>query len=155
MRYRVSRRYRPPPRLHRLLSSAVGMLAAHGLSPSNTVALEVPGRRSGRTRRTAVVLAEHEGRRFLVSLAGESQWVRNVRAAGGRVVLRRGRSIPVHLVEVPLSERAPVLLAYASRRAVSRSPSYIARNYFGVRPAPTLAELAAVADRYPIFAVDP
>lgn len=82
MPYREPGRYRPPPMLHRWLSNAVGALAARGWSPANTVALEVPGRRSGRVRRTAVVLVEHDGRQFVVSLAGESQWVRNVRAAG-------------------------------------------------------------------------
>src|SRR5262249_13628521 len=101
MRYRIAGRYRPPPKLYRLMSSAVGMPAARRWSPANTGALEVPGRRSGRMRRTAVGLVDYEGRQFLVSLAGESQWVRNVRAAGGRVILRRGLSTAVHLVEVP------------------------------------------------------
>jgi hypothetical protein len=43
MPYRAPGHYRPPPVLHRLLSSAVAALAAHGFSPANTVALEVPG----------------------------------------------------------------------------------------------------------------
>src|SRR5262249_17337580 len=91
MRYRAAGRYRPPPVLHRLLSSAVSALAAHGFSPANTVALEVLGRRSGRLRSAAVVVVDHQGERFIVSLGGESEWVRNVRAAGGKVILRRGK----------------------------------------------------------------
>ncbi|AKN18839.2 hypothetical protein MHAE_06879 [Mycobacterium haemophilum DSM 44634] len=153
--YRASSRYRPPPMLHRLLSSAVGVLAAWGYSPANTVALEVPGRRSGRVRRTAVVFVRHEGRRYLVSLGGESQWVRNVRAAAGRVSLRHGDRTSARLVEVPPADRPPVLLAYASHRALSRSPAYIARNYFGVRPAPSVADFTAIAERYPVFVVEP
>jgi F420H(2)-dependent quinone reductase len=155
MGYRLPGRYRPPPTLHRLLSSAIAVLAARGWCPTNTVALEVPGRLSGRVRRTAVVFVDYEDRRYLVSLAGESQWVRNIRAAAGRAILRRGRPTAVHLVEVPSAYRAPVLRAYASHRAFSRSPAYIARNYFGVQPNPTLAELAAIADRYPVFKVEP
>lgn len=155
MRYRVPGRYRPPPPLHRLLSGAVGILAARGLSPANTVALEVRGRRSGQLRRTAVVWVDHEGRRYLVSLAGESEWVRNVRAAGGRAVLRHGHPTRVRLVEVSASDRAPVLRAYAGHRAFSRSPAYIARNYFGVEPDPSVDEITSIAERYPVFVIEP
>lgn len=155
MRYREPGRYRPPPMLHRWLSNVVGALAARGWSPANTVALEVPGRRSGRVRRTAVVLVEHDGRQFVVSLAGESQWVRNVRAAGGRVTLRHGQRIAGHLVDVPPADRPPVLRAYASHRAFSRSPAYIARNYFGVAASPAVSEFTAIAERYPVFVIEP
>ena len=154
MPYRSPGRYRPPPQLHRLLSRVVGVLAARGWTPANTVTLEVPGRRSGQIRQTAVVSVGHEGRRYLVSLAGESEWVRNVRAAAGRAVLRHGQSRPVRLVEVPPSERAAVLHAYASHRAFSRSPAYVARNYFGVGPGAAPAELSAIAQRYPVFLIE-
>ncbi|HUB57008.1 MAG TPA: nitroreductase family deazaflavin-dependent oxidoreductase [Mycobacterium sp.] len=155
MPYRAVGRYRPPPILHRLLSSAVAALAAHSISPRNTVALEVFGRRSGRLRRTAVVVVDHDGRRFVVSLGGESEWVRNVRAAAGNAILHRGKPTPVCLVELPPAERPPVLLAYASHRAFSRSPAYIARNYFGVKPHPDLSDFIGIAERYPVFVVVP
>ena len=155
MPYRAAGRYRPPPVLHRLLSSTVAALAAHGFSPANTVALEVFGRRSGRLRRTAVVVVQHQGQPFVVSLGGESEWVRNVRAAAGKAVLRRGKRRPVRLVEVLPVERPPVLLAYASHRAFSRSPAFIARDYFGVKPHPDLSEFADIAERYPVFVVAP
>ena len=155
MPYRAAGRYRPPPVLHRLLSSAVAALAAHGFSPANTVALEVLGRRSGRLRSAAVVVVDHQGERFIVSLGGESEWVRNVRAAGGKVILRRGKRTRVRLVEVLAAERPPVLLAYASHRAFSHSPAYIARNYFGVKPHPGLSDFTDIAERYPVFVVAP
>jgi hypothetical protein len=101
-----------------------------------------------------VVSVDNEGRRYLVSLAGESQWVRNVRAAGGRATLRHGRATPVRLVELPVEERPAVLQAYASHRAFSRSPAYIARNYFGVGPNPASSELSALAERYPVFLIE-
>jgi deazaflavin-dependent oxidoreductase (nitroreductase family) len=152
MPYRAAGHYRQPPVLHRLLGSAVAALAAHGFSPANTVALEVVGRRSGRLRRTAVVVVEHHGQRFVVSLGGESEWVRNVR---GKAILRRGKPTPVRLVEVLAAERPPVLLAYASHRAFSRSPAYIARNYFGVQPHPGLSDFTDIPERYPVFVVAP
>ena len=153
MPYRDDRRYRPPPRLHHIINSLVARLAALGWTPANTVALEVPGRRSGKIRRTAVVSVEHQGRLYLVSLGGESQWVRNVRAAGGRAVLRHGRARPVRLVELDSEVRAEILQAYAGQRAFSRSPAYIARNYFGVDPKPGLDTLSTRANRYPVFRV--
>jgi hypothetical protein len=78
-----------------------------------------------------------------------------VRAAGGKAILRRGKRTPVRLVEVLATERPPVLLAYASHRAFSRSPAYIARNYFGVKPHPGLSDFTDIAGPYPVFVVAP
>jgi len=132
----------------------VGWLANRGLTPSDTVTIEVKGRRSGLLRSTAVTWAECGGQRYLVSLAGESEWVRNLRAAGGEADIRRGQRDHVRLVEVPAEERAPVLHAYMSKRAFSRSPAYIAEKYFGVSPDATVEDLAAIAARYPVFRIE-
>ena len=48
-----------------------------------------------------VVLAEYGGERYIVSMLGErSPWVRNIRASGGRAVIKHGRRSEVHLAEV-------------------------------------------------------
>ena len=154
MPYRDRTEYRPPRRHIARMNRMVGRLAALGLTPRNTVALEVPGRRSGRLRRTSLVATQHEGGRYLVSLAGESEWVRNVRSNGYRASLRRLRSRPVSLVEVPVEKRPPVLKAYLSQRAYSKSPEFEAREFFGVAVDATLGDLAAIADRYPVFRVE-
>ncbi|HET7474395.1 MAG TPA: MBL fold metallo-hydrolase, partial [Dermatophilaceae bacterium] len=80
-------RYRPPPAVYRHLQWLGPILTRLGVSPAYVVTLEVPGRRSGVVRRTNLVQVTHRGERYLVALAGESEWVRNVRAARGRVVL--------------------------------------------------------------------
>jgi deazaflavin-dependent oxidoreductase (nitroreductase family) len=157
-RYSGSDRYRPPPRWYARLQWLGFVLTALGLSPGYVVTLEVPGRRSGVIRRTNLVLAEHDGQRYLVALAGESEWVRNVRAAAGRVVLARGQRRAATLVEVPVPDRAPVIRAYMlreGRRPGSAQVAREARIYFGVGANPTLAELGSVADRYPVFRVIP
>ena len=59
------------------------LLTAAGISPHYVITLEVPGRRSGVIRRTTLVRVARDGGHYLVALAGESEWVRNVRAAGG------------------------------------------------------------------------
>lgn len=147
--------YPRPNRLYRSINHWVARLASLGLTPADTVAVETVGRRSGKKRSTAVTWAEYGGERYLISLAGESDWLRNARAAGGRVVIRRGKQgQKVQLLEVPVEERAPVLHAYMSKRAFSRSPSYIARNYFDVSPDASIEDLAQIAPRLPVFRME-
>lgn len=152
-------RYRRPPRWYSRMQWLGHALTFLGLTPRYVVTLEVPGRRSGVIRRTNLVRAEHEGEGYLVSLTGESEWVRNVRAAGGRVVLsRRGRRQPATLVELPAADRAPVIRSYvlrAGRQPDSRVVDREARTYLEVGPELDLGEIGAVADRWPVFRVVP
>jgi hypothetical protein len=122
---------------------------ALGVWPSRVASLEVRGRRSGRTISFPVVIAEHEGDRFLVAMIGEkSNWPRNVRAAGGRAVLRHGRREDVHLEEVPVEERPPVL-----RRYLAVAPG--ARPHIPVdRDAPA-EYFEWIAPEYPVFRITP
>jgi hypothetical protein len=61
------------------------VVSAHGRGPEYLVALEVPGRRSGRIVSLPLVVAAVDDERYLVSMLGEGvNWVRNVRAAGAR-----------------------------------------------------------------------
>jgi hypothetical protein len=151
--------YRPPPRLYSRLQWLGHLLTALGLSPAYVVTLQVPGRRSGVVRRTNLVLARHEGQRYLVSLTGESEWVRNVRAAGGRACLSRGgRQRAVRLLEVPVEDRAPVIRSYVlrgRRRPGSTVVAREARGFFGVGPDLAPGEIAATAERFPVFRVFP
>jgi len=150
-------RYRPPPRLYARLQWLGHVLTWLGRSPGYVVTLEVPGRRTGVLRRTNLVQAEHEGERYLVSLTGESEWVRNVRAAGGRVALSRGRRRQVAtLVEVPPLDRPAIIRSYvlrAGRHEASPAVVREARAFFGVSGDLDPGELAGVADRFPVFRV--
>ena len=150
--------YRPPPGLYRRLNHWLGPAAASsGLSPRDVITLEVPGRRSGVVRRTALVQAVCDGEHYVVALAGESQWVRNVRAAGGRVVLGRRQRRAARLAEVPPPQRAPVIRAYLlrwGRRAGSRAVAREARFYFGVSAEASLREIQDVAEHYPVFRIE-
>lgn len=128
-------------------------ITALGITP-RSVTLEVPGRRSGRPIRLSISPASYEGKRYLVSLAGERGWVRNARAAGGEAVIVHGRRTPVRLVEVPVEDRAPILMAWVSERAFTRSPERAARLYFGLE-SPTLADMEARAAQHPVFAIEP
>ena len=119
------------------------------LSPAHAVTLEVPGRRTGRLISFPVAIADYEGGRYLVSMLGnDANWVRNVRAADGRVALRRRGREEVRLEEVPPGERAPIL-----RRYLAVAPG--ARPHVPVdRHAPP-EEFERIADQYPVFRITP
>src|SRR5215204_4056853 len=102
-----------PNRLARVLNRGSAIAHSAGIWPKRLATLEVPGRRTGRTVSFPVVVADHDGERYLVSMLGEdANWVHNVRATGGRVVLRHGRREAVRLEEVDPAERAPILRRY-------------------------------------------
>ena len=119
---------------------------AAGLFPRRWVTLEVPGHQTGELRRFPLGMADVGGRWYLVSMLGECAWVRNVRAADGRVVLRRRRARRCRLVEVPVDERAPIL-----RRYVDKVPG--GRPHISVPPGAPLADFAAIAAAHPVFEV--
>jgi deazaflavin-dependent oxidoreductase (nitroreductase family) len=155
--YSADRRYRPPSRRYGRISRWVGVpLTSLGLAPRYAVTLEVPGRRSGKPRRTPVLVTPLEGEEYLVALAGESEWVRNVRAAHGVAVLHRRGARRVLLEEVPLEARARVLAAYQAAGAERSGPNGArvqARYNFGLGPEPTPADFERLAPRYPVFRI--
>src|SRR5512134_3755983 len=95
-----------PTRLGRLWSRAYAWVAALGLTPGILVSLHTMDRGSGRLSSTILVVARYQGERYLVSMLGNgSGWVQNVRAAGGKAFIKRGRRYPVSLTEIPTQER--------------------------------------------------
>ena len=131
----------------RLLDRGGAMVFAFGVAPDYMVALEVRGRRTGRIFRLPLVMVVVDGERYLVSMLGENvNWVRNVKAANGKVVLRHGRSERVRLEEVAPEYRAPVLKAY-----LKRAPR--ARAHLPVHKDAPLAEFERVSPRFPVFRV--
>jgi deazaflavin-dependent oxidoreductase (nitroreductase family) len=129
----------------RVFNRSVGLLARLGLTRSDYVRLEVVGRKSGATHATPVNLLAHEGHRYLVAPRGETQWVRNARAAG-RVTLVHGRAREsVALRALPVRERAPVLRAYLTRYA------FTVQRFFSVRPSDAPSAFEAIASRHPVF----
>jgi hypothetical protein len=139
-----------PNRVARILDRCTAALSARGVAPDYLVTLEVPGRRSGRIVRLPLVVAVVDGERYLVSMLGEeTNWVRNVKAAGGDVALVHGRREEVHLEEVFAPDRrAPVLKAYLKRATNASAHLPIDKD------AP-LTEFERVSPRFPVFRVVP
>ena len=128
--------YRKPPVLvHRLLNPIALRLGLAG-----TTELTVAGRSTGRPCRVPVIPFVHDGTRYVLSTRGESEWVRNLRAAGRAQLRRKGRTEEVTATEVPIPARPPLIDAY--RRTAGRTVA----TYFRSLPDP--------AD-HPVFALDP
>src|SRR5215470_6892464 len=99
-----------PSRFARLQNRLSAMLFAAGILPKRAATLEIRGRRSGRAIPFPVAIADFEGDRYLVSMLGKNtNWIRNLRAADGRAVLRYGRRENVYLEEVDSTVSAPIL----------------------------------------------
>jgi deazaflavin-dependent oxidoreductase (nitroreductase family) len=118
-----------------------------GISVWGSRVLEHTGRRSGKPHRTPVNLLNVGAEEYLVSPRGETEWVRNVRAADGHLVLILGRHRQVRsAVEVPVEAAAPILRAYLRRWKFE-----VGMFFDGVGPDSTDEEFAAVAARHPVF----
>jgi deazaflavin-dependent oxidoreductase (nitroreductase family) len=132
-------------RFARLWAAEFGL----GLSPRRWVALEVTGRRTGRLVRFPLGMADWDGQWYLVSMLGEDcNWVRNVRAADGRAVLRHRHAVACQLAEVPAGERPEII-----RRYLQKVPG--GRPHILVSPDAPLPEFEAISPRYPVFRVIP
>lgn len=135
-----------PNAISRRLNSLSAWAGSRGVAPSLMVTLETKGRRTGKTLRVPMVVAEVGGERYLVSMLGEnSDWLRNVRASNGEAVLSHGVIEKVRLEEVAVAERAPILKAY-----LKRAPG--ARPHFDIGIDASI-EFERVAPRYPVLRI--
>lgn len=130
-------------------NAAVGWLIGRlGRSPGGAQLLEVRGRKSGQVRSTPVNPLELDGRMYLLSPRGETQWVRNFRAAGEATLRVGDRRDPIVLArELPDDERAPVLRAYLARWA------WQVKGLIDAPKDATDAQLAAIAPNHPVFEI--
>ncbi len=137
------------PRWLKPFNRAVMALNCLGLSVGTQHVLTVPGRKTGRLRRTPVSLLTVGGRRY-VCTGLETDWVKNARAAGWGLLSRGRTTERVALVEVPVAERAPILREFP--RQVPHGVSYFER-ILGLPNHPEA--FAAAAARCPVFRFDP
>ena len=79
--------------------------------------LAVRGRKTGAWRTVPVNVLELDGVRYLVAPRGETQWARNLRAAGEGELRRRARVERFRAVELADEEKPPIVQAYLERWA--------------------------------------
>jgi F420H(2)-dependent quinone reductase len=136
-----------PNQLTKIINRGWAFIHSLGILPNYFVTLEVVGRQSGKTISFPLALTVLHGERYLVSMLGENtNWVHNVRAAGGRATLRHGVSEQVLLEEVDVHQRAPIIKAF-----LGHAPG--ARPHIPVSKDAPLSEFEKIASRYPVFQV--
>jgi deazaflavin-dependent oxidoreductase (nitroreductase family) len=108
----------------------------------------VRGRKSGVARRTPVNLLTLGDVRYLVAPRGQTQWVRNLRAAGEGDLLLGSRRERFRASEVADSEKAEILRAYLRRWKWE-----VGQFFAGVGPDSPAAELERIAPDHPVFLI--
>jgi hypothetical protein len=141
--------YLPPSAFDRIFGRALVFLIRIGLVRGHFYVLEVRGRTSGRTIWLPVDLLDLEGQRYLVCARGNSNWVRNARAAGEVVLIRAMRRQRYAARELQPDMRPPILRAYLDRFATE------VQRFFPVPKGSPVEAFNDLATRYPVFALQP
>ena len=146
----MTTRYEEPNRAARAANTAIRWLAELGISIAGTRALRVRGRKSGQQRAVVINLLTVDGVDYLVSPRGNTQWARNVRAAGVVELGPRWRSEHARVSEVD-DVAKPELL----RRYLARWYWQVKGYVGGLTPDSSDEQLLAGAPRIPVFALEP
>jgi deazaflavin-dependent oxidoreductase (nitroreductase family) len=144
----MARYERPGWFTHHVFNRGVRGLTRLGVSVWGSRELRVVGRRSGAVRATVVNLLDHDGARYLVAPRGETQWVRNLRAAGTGE-LRVGRRVETFTFDELADADKPAVL----RTYLQRWKWEVGQFFQGVGPDASDAELLAIAPGYPVFRI--
>jgi deazaflavin-dependent oxidoreductase (nitroreductase family) len=141
-------RYLTPTRADELFGTVVARLTRMGLTVAGSRVLAVRGRTSGEWRTVPVNPMTVDGERYLVAPRGHTQWVRNMRAAGGGELRRGRRAEAFTAVELPDADKPPVLREYLRRWAWE-----VGRFFEGIDATSSDEELLAVAPGFPVFRI--
>jgi deazaflavin-dependent oxidoreductase (nitroreductase family) len=146
----VADHYKAPDWFTRhLFNPLVAALTRLGVGVYGSRVLEVRGRKSGEWRRTPVNLLTVGDVEYLVAPRGHTQWVRNMRVAGGgRLILGR-RVREIRTTELPDAEKPPILRAYLKKWA------WETKQFFGgVSADSSEDELLRIAPDHPVFRLE-
>jgi deazaflavin-dependent oxidoreductase (nitroreductase family) len=134
----------------RLFNNSVRWLTRHGISIWGSRVLAVRGRSSGEWRTTPVNPLTFNGHRYLVAPRGHTQWVRNMRVAGGGE-LRIGRRVErFTATELTDAQKPEVLRAYLKRWKFE-----VGVFFDGVGADAPDEKLLEIAPGYPVFQISP
>ena len=130
-----------------IFNNIVKGLTRAGISVWGSRIIEVRGRTTGEPRRTAVNLLRLDGREYLVAPRGTTQWVRNLRAAGGALAVIIGRRREERsATELTGAAAVPVLRAY-----LGKWKAEVGVFFDGVGPDASDDELLAIVPHHPVF----
>ena len=143
-------RYVRPGKSTNVFNEAVAAMTRAGISIWGSRILAVRGRKSGEWRTTPVNPLTLNGERYLVAPRGETQWVRNMRAAGGGELRVGRRTEPFTVTELADADKPPCCAATSSAGS-SRS----ACSSTGSAPTPPTPSCSRSPRAYPVFRITP
>ncbi|MGA8333070.1 MAG: nitroreductase/quinone reductase family protein [Mycobacterium sp.] len=146
----MTKRYDEPPRAAVAANAVIRWLAELGISIAGTRALHVCGRTTGKRRAVVVNVLAVDGVDYLVSPRGNTQWARNVRAAGGVEVGPRWHRRSRRASELADSAKPELL-----RRYLDRWYWEVKGHIAGLTPNSDDDQLRAAAPSIPVFALTP
>ena len=132
-----------------VFNPAVAGLTRAGISFWGSRVLRVRGRTSGEWRSAPVNLLTYEGRKYLVAPRGLTQWVRNLRVAGGGELLLGSKTESFKAVEIPDAEKVPILRAY-----LKRWKAEVGVFFSGVSADSPEESLRRIAPEHPVFRIE-
>jgi hypothetical protein len=138
--------YDEPNRLARTVNELFRWLAEAGIGLAGTRALRIRGRNTGKLRGVVINLMTVQGRNYVVSPRGNTQWVRNARAAGQVEMGPRWRSRDVQISEVADDAKPGLLKVYLKRWYWE-----VKGHVGGLTPDSTDEQIRAVAPSIPVF----
>jgi deazaflavin-dependent oxidoreductase (nitroreductase family) len=144
----MSVRYDEPNRTARAANALIGWLAELGISVAGTRALRVRGRKTGKPRGVVVNILRVDGVDYVVSPRGNTQWVRNVRAAGVVDVGPVWRRHQLRATEVADTAKADLIKRYLDRWYWE-----VKGHIAGLTPDSGDDEIHAAAPSIPVFAL--
>jgi deazaflavin-dependent oxidoreductase (nitroreductase family) len=144
----MSVRYDEPDRTARAANALIRWLAEMGISIAGTRALRVRGRKTGKAHGVVVNVLKVDGVDYLVSPRGNTQWVRNVRAAGVVDVGPRWRRRRIRATEVADAAKPELL-----RRYLDKWYWEVKGHIAGLTPDSGDDELRSAATSIPVFAL--
>lgn len=121
-------------------------LAEAGISIAGTRALRVRGRKTGKRRGVVINLLTVDGRDYVVSPRGNTQWARNARSAGVVEMGPRWHSRQVRIAEVADDAKPDLLKRYLDRWFWE-----VKGHVGGLTPQSTDDEMRAAAPSIPVF----
>ena len=147
----VAARYQKPGWFTRnVFNRLVVRLTQLGISVWGSRELRVRGRTTGEWRTVPVNLLVLGDVRYLVAPRGTTQWVRNLRVAQTGE-LRVGRRVEAfRAAEIADDHKTDILRAYLRRWKME-----VGVFFDGVDADASDAELRAIADRHPVFRIEP
>jgi deazaflavin-dependent oxidoreductase (nitroreductase family) len=143
-----SPRYLTPTKSTRMFNAVVATLTRMGISVYGSRVLYVRGRKSGEWRSTPVNPLSLGGQRYLVSPRGQTQWVRNMRAAGGGELRVARRVERFTATELPDDVKPPVLREYLRRWKFE-----VGMFFENVTPDSPDSRLLEIAPGFPVFQI--